>query len=96
MGITYGDHLIDSGYYDITPEQEREIEDAMNIENGKTYVDRWGDVHGPMDERAPGCFLDQHGAVYQPDGRQWNHLDESMSTLVEASSASNGTRETPA
>lgn len=28
MGITYGDHLIDSGYYDITPEQEREAEDA--------------------------------------------------------------------
>lgn len=26
MGITYGDHLIDSGHYDITPEQEREIE----------------------------------------------------------------------
>lgn len=26
MNITYGDHLIDSGYYDITPEQEREIE----------------------------------------------------------------------
>jgi hypothetical protein len=26
MGITYGDYLIDSGYYDITPEQEREIE----------------------------------------------------------------------
>lgn len=26
MGITFGDHLIDSGYYDITPEQEREIE----------------------------------------------------------------------
>ena len=26
MGITYGDHLIDSGYGDITPEQEREIE----------------------------------------------------------------------
>lgn len=26
MGITYGDHLIDSGYYDITPEQEREID----------------------------------------------------------------------
>jgi hypothetical protein len=25
MGITYGDHLIDSGHYDITPEQEREI-----------------------------------------------------------------------
>lgn len=27
MGITFGDHLIDSGYYDITPEQEREIEE---------------------------------------------------------------------
>ncbi len=27
MGITYGDHLIDSGYYDITPEQERAIEE---------------------------------------------------------------------
>lgn len=26
MGITYGDHLIDSGHHDITPEQEREIE----------------------------------------------------------------------
>lgn len=26
MSITYGDHLIDSGYHDITPEQEREIE----------------------------------------------------------------------
>jgi hypothetical protein len=26
MGITYGDHLIDSGYYNITPEQERELE----------------------------------------------------------------------
>lgn len=26
MGITYGDHLIDSGYHDITPEQECEIE----------------------------------------------------------------------
>lgn len=26
MSITFGDRLIDSGYYDITPEQEREIE----------------------------------------------------------------------
>jgi hypothetical protein len=28
MAITFGDHLIDIGYHDITPEQEREIEDA--------------------------------------------------------------------
>jgi hypothetical protein len=26
MGITFGDHLIDSGYYDITSEQERELD----------------------------------------------------------------------
>ena len=26
MGITFGDHLIDSGHYEITPEQEREME----------------------------------------------------------------------
>lgn len=26
MGITFGDHLIDSGHHDITPDQEREIE----------------------------------------------------------------------
>jgi hypothetical protein len=26
MAITYGDHLIESGHHDITPEQEREIE----------------------------------------------------------------------
>ena len=26
MGITFSDHLIDTGHYDITPEQEREIE----------------------------------------------------------------------
>ena len=26
MGITYGDHLIDTGRHDITTEQEREIE----------------------------------------------------------------------
>ena len=25
MAITFGDHLIDSGYHDITPEKEREI-----------------------------------------------------------------------
>lgn len=32
MGINFGDHLIDSGYYDITPEQEREIEEARDKE----------------------------------------------------------------
>lgn len=31
MGITYGDHLIDGGYYDITPEQERGTEVRENL-----------------------------------------------------------------
>lgn len=26
MGITFGDHLIEIGYHDITPEQERELD----------------------------------------------------------------------
>jgi hypothetical protein len=26
MGITFSDYLVDSGYHDVTPEQEREIE----------------------------------------------------------------------
>ena len=26
MGITFGDRLIDAGYYEISPEQERELE----------------------------------------------------------------------
>ena len=33
MGITFGDHLIDSGYHDITPEQEREIEARETCED---------------------------------------------------------------
>lgn len=57
--------------------------DNIALEQGKFYRDRWGDIHGPMDERTPGGWLDQHGAVYQTDGRQWNHLSESMSTIIE-------------
>lgn len=43
MGITYGDHLIDSGHYDITPEQERELDcpicngDCSAIPGGPPY-----------------------------------------------------------
>ena len=32
MGITYGDWLIDSGYYDITPEQERVLDEQADQE----------------------------------------------------------------
>ena len=54
----------------------------MKLEPGKTYIDRRGDVHGPMEERTPGLWLDQYGAVYQSDGREWNHVADSASTLV--------------
>jgi hypothetical protein len=30
--ITFGDYLIDSGYHDITPEQERELEARIECE----------------------------------------------------------------
>ncbi len=39
MGITYGDHLIDSGYYDITPEQEHEMETQSGALGVKTHPD---------------------------------------------------------
>lgn len=39
MGITYGDWLIDSGYYDITPEQEREIEEQRDREETLAALD---------------------------------------------------------
>lgn len=54
----------------------------MKIEAGKTYVNGRGDACGPMDERTPGVFLDQHGAVYHPDGKEWNHTDASTANLV--------------
>lgn len=52
------------------------------IEAGKIYVNGRGDACGPMDERAPGVFLDQYGAVYRPDGKEWNHLEGSTANLI--------------
>lgn len=39
MGITFGDHLIDSGYHDITPEQERKMEDQEDREQLDVAMD---------------------------------------------------------
>lgn len=58
MGITFGDHLIDSGYYDITPEQERERDNAemgivwwnaLNDKQRKHWMERAGNT---------GCAVD--------------------------------------
>lgn len=49
MSITYGDHLIDSGYYDITPEQERErdIDHLRQLnKDAHAIIDRIWDVFG--------------------------------------------------
>jgi hypothetical protein len=54
----------------------------MQIENGKVYVNGRGDILGPMDERVLGVFLDQHGGVYRPDGRQWDHAEGSTANLI--------------
>ena len=37
MAITFSDRLIDSGYYDITPEQERELEMLERGTNDDEY-----------------------------------------------------------
>lgn len=39
MGITFTDYLIDSGYYDITPEQERDIEIREEHERARERAD---------------------------------------------------------
>lgn len=54
----------------------------MKIEAGKSYVDGHGDVHGPMEERQPGVWIDQYGGVFEPDGTQWNHRPESFGNLT--------------
>jgi hypothetical protein len=61
MGITYGDHLIDSGYCDITPEQERDIEareERAEMREHAKYLDcpcgGW-DCSGIPGGPLPGC-----------------------------------------
>lgn len=52
------------------------------LESGKFYLNGRGDVCGPMEERVPGAWIDQHGAVYQPDGKEWNHNEGSTANLI--------------
>lgn len=70
MGITFGDHLIDSGYHDITPEQERElwareecarrgIDPDENCADGG--IDAWMIVAKELPSRCTTC--DGHGMV---------------------------------
>lgn len=56
----------------------------MRIEDGKLYYNARGDLRGPMLKHDIGFFVDQHGSIYHPDGRQWDHHPESTANLVEA------------
>ena len=56
MGITYGDHLVDSGYYDITPEQEREIEAREECERLSNELDP--EIGFPSDDLLRRIHLD--------------------------------------
>jgi len=56
---------------------------AFQIEEGETYRNGRGDDCGPMEERTPGCFIDQHGAIYHPNGLEWNHIEGSTANLIE-------------
>ena len=55
----------------------------MKIEDGKLYYNRRGDLRGPMLKHDIGFFVDQHGSIYHPDGKQWDHHPDSSANLVE-------------
>lgn len=54
---------------------------AVVVEAGGYYVCGHGDVHGPMTKNGQ-HWLDQHGALYQDNGVQWNHTADSAGNLV--------------
>lgn len=48
--------------------------DGASLRHGMHYRNFRGYDRGPMDERAPGMFLDQHGTGYHASGIQWDHV----------------------
>jgi hypothetical protein len=62
MGITFGDYLIDSGYYDITPEQERERDAREGGYQMTAEQAKWLNEHRAEGYRALGVA---------PGGSQW-------------------------
>ena len=57
------------------------LDTGIVIRDGAYYVDGHGDVKGPMHERQPGIWLDQHGALFHGNGIQWNHVPKSAGNL---------------
>lgn len=54
----------------------------MQLAEGKFYLNKRGDLLGPMEERVSGVWLDQYGGVYHPDGTVWNHVPESIANIA--------------
>ena len=66
------------------------------LQSGQTYQNWRGDFRGPMEERAPGVWLDQYGMVYRPDGTQWDHVPSSTANLdLATAGTTEGWREEP-
>jgi hypothetical protein len=64
------------------PQQEQAAPDTrVQLVSGRSYIDGHGDTKGPMHERTPGVWLDQHGALFHCNGAQWNHTHDSAGNL---------------
>lgn len=57
MGITYGDHLIDSGYREMTEDQEREMVDRQSEEKQAREMSAVGDLRTCQDCGAWVCYF---------------------------------------
>jgi hypothetical protein len=53
----------------------------INLKGGSYYLNGRGDRLGPMDELAPGVWVDQYGTWYTPNGREMNHTHDSAGNL---------------
>lgn len=99
MGITFGDHLIDSGYHDITPEQEREIEAREECarrgldpdDDAADGVTVWMVVDKEMRERDDLQAWIRHGRIGTGRGYQ-SEVERAKKIDAERATLSNGDR----
>src|SRR5690349_4458951 len=85
MAITFGDHLIDSGYYDITPEQERErdIDHLQQLnKDAHAVIDRIWDIFGrPSYEELAGRSIYDLVEAAQNDALRYRYLKDHCSSF---------------
>ena len=90
MGITYGDHLIDSGYYDITPEQEREVYDAEEQYQIEEYKARIVDLEAELAE-ARAQIAAKDAEIERIKDSNQHHYDEGYKHGLAAPAREKGT-----